>query len=70
MPLFKQLEQKEELLRKQVHALPENQRKEFYHRQSQKLKDPDTYATLNWFFLNNSLWVKIMDLFQLRHHCY
>ena len=58
MPLFKQLEQKEELLRKQVNALPENQRKEFYHRQSQKLKDPDTYATLNWFFLGGI------------HHCY
>ncbi|EPC4056220.1 hypothetical protein ACRZPB_004622, partial [Vibrio parahaemolyticus] len=31
--------------------LPETQKKEFYKLQSKKLKDPDTYATLNWFFL-------------------
>ncbi|WP_394147185.1 TM2 domain-containing protein [Shewanella atlantica] len=48
---IEQLEQNEELLRKQVNSLPEAQKKEFYKRQSKKLKDPDTYATLNWFFL-------------------
>ncbi|MGI9835906.1 hypothetical protein ACJPQX_21935 [Vibrio vulnificus] len=53
-----QLEENEELLRKQVNLLPEVQKKEFYNRQSKKLKDPDTYATLNWFFLGGF------------HHCY
>ncbi len=48
---IEQLEQKEELLRSQVNSLPETQKKEFYERQSKKHKDPDTYATLNWFFL-------------------
>jgi len=55
---IEQLEEKEELLRQQVLALPENQRKAFYKRQSSKLKDPDTYAALNWFFLGGF------------HHCY
>ena len=61
MRMFKsteQLEENEELLRKQVSLLPEIQKKEFYNRQSKKLKDPDTYATLNWFFLGGF------------HHCY
>ncbi|HDY7731653.1 TPA: hypothetical protein RQJ95_004601 [Vibrio vulnificus] len=53
-----QLEENEELLRKQVNLLPEVQKKEFYNHQSKKLKDPDTYATLNWFFLGGF------------HHCY
>ncbi|HFQ5433707.1 TPA: hypothetical protein ACGVBV_004206 [Vibrio vulnificus] len=55
---IEQLEQNEELLRRQVNSLPESQKKEFYERQSKKLKDPDTYATLNWFFLGGF------------HHCY
>lgn len=55
---IEQLEQKEELLRSQVNSLPETQKKEFYERQSKKHKDPDTYATLNWFFLGGF------------HHCY
>ncbi|MCS0323649.1 hypothetical protein [Vibrio diabolicus] len=55
---IEQLEQKEELLRSQVNSLPETQKKEFYERQSKNLKDPDTYATLNWFFLGGF------------HHCY
>ncbi len=52
------LERNEELLRKQVNLLPESQRKEFYKRQSEELKDPDTYAALNWLFLGGF------------HHCY
>ncbi|GAJ78978.1 membrane protein [Vibrio sp. JCM 18905] len=55
---IEQLEYNEELLRKQVKLLPEAQKKEFYEQQSKKLKDPDTYATLNWFFLGGF------------HHCY
>lgn len=55
---IEQLESKEEHLRKQVNALPENQKREFYHRQSKQLKDPDTYAALNWLFVGGF------------HHCY
>ncbi|NVD07694.1 hypothetical protein FCU94_12445 [Vibrio sp. JPW-9-11-11] len=55
---IEQLEKNEELLRNQVNSLPEGQKKEFYKQQSKKLKDPDTYATLNWFFLGGF------------HHCY
>ncbi|WP_391090970.1 hypothetical protein [Vibrio sp. NH-UV-68] len=55
---IEELEKKEELLRSQVNSLSENQKKEFYELQSKRLKDPDTYATLNWFFLGGF------------HHCY
>ncbi len=55
---LEQLEKNEELLRKQVNSLTEAQKKEFYQIQSTKLKDPDTYATLNWFFIGGL------------HHCY
>ena len=55
---IEQLEKQEELLRSQVNSLPEHQKKEFYERQSKSLKGPDTYATLNWFFLGGF------------HHCY
>lgn len=61
MQLFEpldQLEQKEDRLRQQVSSLPEKQKKVYYKEQSQKLKDPDTYASLNWFFLGGF------------HHCY
>ena len=61
MQLFEpieQLEKNEELLRNQINTLPEVQKKEFYSRQSKRLKDPDTYAALNWFFLGGF------------HHCY
>lgn len=61
MQLFEpieQLEKNEELLRNQINTLPEVQKKEFYSRQSKQLKDPDTYAALNWFFLGGF------------HHCY
>lgn len=55
---IEQLERKEEALRQQVNLLPESQKKDFYSRQSTNLKDPDTYAALNWFFLGGF------------HHCY
>lgn len=48
---LEQLEIKEEQFRSQVNSLLETQRKEFYKLQSKKLKDPDSYAALNWFFL-------------------
>ncbi|WP_375320704.1 hypothetical protein [Aliivibrio logei] len=46
-----ELEEKEELLRKQVAELSSEERKIFYQKQSEQLKDPDTYATLNYLFL-------------------
>ncbi|WP_417761574.1 TM2 domain-containing protein [Shewanella sp.] len=55
---IEQLEAKEDALRQQVNALPEPQRKQYYAEQSKRLKDPDTYATLNWLFLGGI------------HHCY
>ena len=45
------LEKNEELFREQLNALPKEQKKAFYELQSKKLKDPDTYAVLNWLFL-------------------
>lgn len=52
------LEKKEDLLRQQVNALPQDQKKAYYKEQAEKLKDPDTYAALNWLFLGGI------------HHCY
>ncbi|MDW6002482.1 hypothetical protein SBX37_06355 [Vibrio mangrovi] len=46
-----QLEAREEQLRQQVNALSDAERKAFYQEQSKLIKDPDTYATLNYFFL-------------------
>lgn len=41
----------EERLRKIASELPDEQRKEFFQELSRSLRDPDTYAALNWFFL-------------------
>lgn len=41
----------EERLRALAAALPDAQRKAFYQDIKQRLRDPDTYAVLNWFFL-------------------
>jgi len=54
MPLFEsleQLERNEALLRVKVTALSEDKKRAFYQLQSKHLKDPDTYAALNWLFL-------------------
>ncbi|MDN3612783.1 hypothetical protein QWZ16_24865 [Vibrio ostreicida] len=53
-----EIEQKENVLRQQVNALPEKQKMAYFSRQSKKIKDPDTYAALNWFFFGGF------------HHCY
>jgi len=55
---LEQLEQNEEVLRQQVNQLSDVKKIEFYKQQSARLKDPDTYAALNWFFLGGF------------HHCY
>lgn len=41
----------EERLRERAGALPDEQRKAFYRDVKRQLRDPDTYAALNWFFL-------------------
>jgi TM2 domain-containing membrane protein YozV len=41
----------EERLRELARQLPEAQRKAFYHEVKRELRDPDTYAVLNWFFV-------------------
>lgn len=41
----------EESLRKAIRELPEEQRADFYRQAGKAVKDPDTYAALNWFFI-------------------
>lgn len=41
----------EERLRNLVRALPDNKRFAFYQEAEKQLKDPDTYATLNFIFI-------------------
>ncbi len=48
---IERIEMEEELLRAKAQTLPESQRKDFFKLQSKQLKDPDTYAALNWLFL-------------------
>lgn len=43
--------QKEESLRVRVSELEDSKRKLYYARLNKSLKDPDTYAVLNWIFL-------------------
>ncbi|MBB1308872.1 TM2 domain-containing protein [Pseudoalteromonas sp. SR41-8] len=45
-----QLNDQEEQLRSEVNALSPEQRKLFYQQEKRLVKDPDTYAVLNWFF--------------------
>jgi TM2 domain-containing membrane protein YozV len=45
------VEAEDERLSELAAQLPNAQRKEFYRSLSRRLKDPDTYAALNWFFL-------------------
>lgn len=47
----REVDAEEERLRQLAAALPDAQRKAFYQEAKRKLRDPDTYAVLNWFFL-------------------
>lgn len=47
----KQVAEEEEAIRLTVRELSEPQRLAFYEAFSEQLKDPDTYAMLNYFFL-------------------
>ena len=41
----------EEQLRVQISSLTAENRKTFYAQAKRQIKDPDTYAALNWFFI-------------------
>jgi hypothetical protein len=45
------LEKDEEEIRQKVQLLTESQRKYYYDRLDSELRDPDTYAVLNYFFI-------------------
>jgi TM2 domain-containing membrane protein YozV len=47
----KAIDYEEELIRQSVSKLSENKKKKFYTMMEEKIKDPDTYAVLNWFFM-------------------
>ncbi len=40
-----------EALRQQVRKLPDDQRQRFHHRFGKSVRDPDTYAVLNYLFI-------------------
>ncbi|WP_027670024.1 membrane protein [Rheinheimera baltica] len=46
-----QVDAEEERLRGQAAALPDTERLALYQQLKHELRDPDTYATLNWCFL-------------------
>ena len=46
-----EVDSEEERLRALAQALPDMQRKAFFEDAKERLRDPDTYAVLNWFFL-------------------
>lgn len=48
---MEELQLEEDELRKEITALPEDKRKEYYRLEDKRIKDPDTYAVLNYFFL-------------------
>jgi hypothetical protein len=44
------VEAREEALRERLRSLTDEQRRTFYRAYRPRLRDPDTYAVLNWFF--------------------
>jgi TM2 domain-containing membrane protein YozV len=46
-----EVDAREEELRLQVRELPDEKRKTFYERAEKELKDPDTFAVLNYLFI-------------------
>lgn len=45
------LTRQEDALRDEIGDLPPNQRKQYYELEKQAIRDPDTYAVLNYFFV-------------------
>lgn len=48
---LEELAREEDELRERVTALPPVIRRRYYSLEKQRLRDPDTYATLNWLFV-------------------
>jgi len=48
---FDELKKEEDNLRQTVTELPAEQRKQYYEIEQALIKDPDTYAALNYFFV-------------------
>ena len=46
-----QVDKEEELIRLKINTLTDKQRAFFYKKVKTKIKDPDTYSVLNWFFI-------------------
>lgn len=46
-----EVEAEEEQLRAEARKLPDDARAAFFREVTRQLRDPDTYAVLNWFFL-------------------
>ncbi len=46
-----EVEAEEESLRRVIRGLSDDQRSEFYRHAGKAVKDPDTYAALNWLFI-------------------
>ena len=47
----KSVDEEEEAIRIWIQTLPDNDKVLFYKKVKTKIKDPDTYAALNWFFI-------------------
>ncbi|MFO7553126.1 MAG: TM2 domain-containing protein [Haliea sp.] len=47
----RQVREGDEKLREAIRSLPDSERSDFYRRYNAAIRDPDTYAVLNWFFL-------------------
>ncbi|MFA9240203.1 MAG: TM2 domain-containing protein [Candidatus Paceibacteria bacterium] len=45
------VDENEEELRKKIQSLDDDTKRKFYKIVKKKVKDPDTYAALNWFFI-------------------
>ena len=45
------IRENEERIRQRVRALPDDKRLQFFKQAEQELKDPDTYAVLNYLFI-------------------
>ena len=45
------VDQEEELIRLEASQLSDKERKKYFSLVKQRIKDPDTYAVLNWFFV-------------------
>lgn len=51
MPDQRTIDAEEDRLRTAAASLPDRERAAFYREAQRRLRDPDTYAVLNWFFM-------------------